>query len=65
MKIADVRSELIEDFKRNSFDELYSDNEYFLQNTKISWAISVLSNDEKITKRQVLKIIEEILSGKL
>lgn len=64
-KKSDARKLLIKDFERNAFDELYSKNEYFLQNTKINWIISVLYDDEQISKKTALSLINEVLEGKL
>lgn len=64
-KKSDARKSLIEDFERNAFDEIYSKNEYFLQNTKINWIISVLYDDEQISKKTALSLINEVLEGKL
>lgn len=62
---SDTRKLLIEDFERNSFDELYSKDKYFLMNTKISWVISCLYDDEKISKKTALSLINEVLEGKI
>lgn len=64
-KKSDARKELIEDFERNSFDELYSKDKYFLMNTKISWIVSCLYDDEKISKKTALSLINEVLEGKI
>ena len=65
IKKSDARKSLSDDFKRNAFDELYSKNEYFLKNTKISWIISVLYDDEQISKKTALSLINEVLEGKI
>lgn len=64
-KKSDERKLLIKDFERNSFDELYSENKYTLLNAKISWIISVLYDDEQISKKTALSLINEVLEGKL
>ena len=64
-KKSDERKLLIKDFERNSFDELYSENKYGLLNAKISWIISVLYDDEQISKKTALSLINEVLEGKL
>lgn len=64
-KKSDARKELIEDFERNSFDELYSKDKYFLMNTKISWIVSCLYDDEQISKKTALSLINEVLEGKI
>lgn len=64
-KKSDVRKELIEDFERNSFDELYSKDKYFLMNTKISWIVSCLYDDAQISKKTALSLINEVLEGKI
>lgn len=64
-KKSDVRKLLIEDFERNSFNELYSKDKYFLMNTKIRWIIFCLYDDEKISKKTTLSLIYEVLEGKL
>lgn len=64
-KKSDARKELIEDFERNSFDELYSGNGYTLLNAKISWIIGCFYDDEQISKKTALSLINEVLEGKL
>lgn len=64
-KKSDARKKLIEDFERNSFDELYSKDKYFLMNTKISWIVSCLYDDAQISKKTALSLINEVLEGKI